>query len=309
MANRLILAAFSVLALTCSASAVVLNGVTPRNTSAPVNPDHLALWNLQGTVGGFLATPIGPRAFIGAAHAIGGTPSITLPDGTRASSGSVTIPGTDLRVFTLAPSEPSFVSWAPLWNASIDGPETGRPAVVFGRGTQRGDPVYLPPAGPTQIGWAWGASDNVRSWGVDTIEAISTTDGLNNDLLAIDFKSTGSNELALSGGDSSGAMFVQAIGGAWKLGGINYAVDLFSYTGGTNPPTLQAFVYDARGMYYPQTPSPAIYIDPIAYPDPVPMWSYGSRIAYSYDSLVTFVPEPTTLATCAGVALIALRRR
>lgn len=296
--------------LASSSRAVVLNGATPRNVSAPIDLAHLSLWNLQGDVGGFLGTPIGPRAFIAADHAFGGLPSITHGITTRATGSSSLIAGTDLRVYTLASGAPSFTTWAPLWNESVDGSEVGRPTVTFGRGRQRGATVYFPAAGTTPIGFAWGADDRVRSWGVDSIDSLASSDNVHLNFIAVDFKGTGTDEFALSGGDSSGAMFVRTPGGTWKLAGINYGVDVFNYASGIQPGYVQASIYDARGMYEWGGPSaPGIYVDPGTHPDPVPMKSYASRISHSYDSLVPFVPEPTTTAALLLIAMSALKRK
>jgi hypothetical protein len=184
---------------------------------------------------------------------------------------------------------------------------------VFGRGTQRGAPLYIPST-TTQVGWSWGSSDGVRSWGTDTVVATLAESGVPSDphnYIAVDFKGPGfgGDEVALSGGDSSGGLFVRNAAGVWKLAGINYAVDSFSFSGGVNPPSFAAAVYDARGLYSPQGGSlPAVYIDPSLL-SPVPMWSYASRIGNSYSSLLSFVPEPTAvIATLLCLGATMLRR-
>jgi len=69
------------------------------------------------------------------------------------------------------------------------------------------------------------------------------------DLLKANFnRNGGSNECHLSVGDSSGAMFVTN-GGAWKLAGINYAVDgTFSPTG-SDTDHFDAAMMDVGGLY------------------------------------------------------------
>ena len=69
------------------------------------------------------------------------------------------------------------------------------------------------------------------------------------DLLKADFDRTGGvNECHLSVGDSSGAMFITN-GGAWRLAGINYAVDGFFSLTGSSTDQFDAALMDAGGLY------------------------------------------------------------
>jgi hypothetical protein len=68
-------------------------------------------------------------------------------------------------------------------------------------------------------GWQAGASDGVMRWGQNRVCAAGSC-------LAAAFTGTnGPNEGYLSGGDSSGAVFIQDSTGVWKLAGINYGID------------------------------------------------------------------------------------
>ncbi|MFT3788674.1 MAG: hypothetical protein QM770_21295 [Tepidisphaeraceae bacterium] len=277
------------------ARAIILNGAVGRNSSAPTDPALLRLWNLEGTVGPVIGTPIGPRDFITAHHALNNTLPFTLTlDGvTYATSGSAGAGG-DLRVWHLASSAPSFTTWAPIWNPAVDGSEVGRPMVVFGRGADRGSPLFVAANSPNQAGWNWGTlgSSEPRSWGLDTVASIiplSTSDPTQ--LLTFDFKSTGTNEATMSGNDSGGGLFVQNTAGQWKLAGINYAVDVYWASSTINNGNyLQAAITDARGLWTLDDNNQPLYVDPATHPDPVVGVSYTSRVAYSYAAVRAYAP-------------------
>jgi hypothetical protein len=227
----------------------------------------------------------------------------------------------------------TFPTWAPLWDESVDGSEVSRDMVVFGRGTQRGDPVYglasaprdgtigpsnRPPATEMK-GWAFGPSDHVQSWGANTVESIYDASQFNlGDLVTFDFdrNSPLSEESTLSSGDSGGAVFVKSNSGVWKLAGINYSVDGPFRVRPTSSDFLGA-IFDAGGLYVDDNP---IYQVPDGAAD-VPASSYASRISSNLPwirsiignpgpSPSTDVPEPATAAIALiGFATTALRRR
>src|SRR5690606_5741776 len=107
----------------------------------------------------------------------------------------------------------TFSSYAPMYNG---GQEAGKSAVIFGRGTQRGDEVVV---NNELKGWTWGVGDGQMRWGENTIE------GSYGSLIRMSFDiDGGANEVHLSSGDSGGGVFVLDQG-IWKLAGVNYAVE------------------------------------------------------------------------------------
>lgn len=317
------------LALVTPAAAVIVPGAQQRNTSPPTGPLANAGWQWQGQFGGFLGTPIGPNHFLTAAH-IGhgvGTP-IYYRDGSGTVVSYPTIaqfldPSSDLRIMQIAGT---FDSWAPMWDASIDGSEVGRALFVTGRGTARGAEVLGPSSTaqpfalgrkPTELkGWLWDADDRVQSWGTNTVGAIVNGGAGVGELLYFDFtRTSGDNEAMLSGGDSAGAVFLQNNSGQWKLAAINYGAE-FQFARTSGGATFNAALFDMGGFYY-APPNPDLYVAEGAADDPAGSYStrVSSRLAWINSTLSggmkpnVVVPEPTSVGLLALPAALLLRRR
>lgn len=267
--------------LTQPAAAVILlgSGDPAYNTTPPTGTLADSGWQYQGYWGGVLGTPIAPQYFIAAQH-VGGAVGQTFSF--RGLSYTTTAfwddPNSDFRIWKVAETFPTYT---PLYSLSD---EAGKLMVVIGRGTQRGTEVVaslvqtnyctntanlkslgiskklaqqeFPEAtfhGNTMTvvsakvttnavpkGWKAGAGDGVMRWGQSrVIFAGSFITG------AFD-QSGGPNQAYLSGGDSSGAVFVQD-NGAWKLAGINYGVEgLF---GVTATDSFYGAIFDESGLY------------------------------------------------------------
>src|SRR5262249_8512870 len=146
----------------------------------------------------------------------------------------------------------------------VDGGEIGKTLIVFGRGTQRGDPVFARKPGPprdgqgssklTELkGWGWGAFDSVQSWGTNIVTGLVDGGPGLGSLVYYDFNRQGlSEEGALSAGDSGGGVFIQS-GSTWKLAGINYAVD-GPWRIDLDRPEFNAAIFDAGGLYVGDPP-------------------------------------------------------
>ncbi|CAN5589361.1 hypothetical protein BH09PLA1_BH09PLA1_21590 [soil metagenome] len=331
--RRILLAAI-VLTTTASHSFAVLLYRSPtRNTTAPTGPLANSGWQYQGSFGNFLGTPVAPNWFLTALHP-GGTNTFTL-NGTTYNidqtfigdgAGWVNGPHSDLRLWKI---QGSFPSWAPLWDAAVDGSEVGKQLVVFGRGTQRGAVVYGPvgvardtaPPGSRvpvheQKGWLWGTDDHVQSWGTNVVDEIFDASQFDlGDLLTFDFDriSPLADESSLSNGDSGGAVFIKS-GTTWKLAGLNYSVDgpFRSRPTGKN---FLGSIYDAGGLYVADNPPFLVQDGSID----VPASSYSSRVSSNLAwirSVIGPATEPPSVPEPAsGLALLvcgtigAMRRR
>ena len=140
-----------------NAQAVILYSSADRNTSPPPSsPVDLgyAAWNLEAQWGPYLATPIDATHFIAAQH-IGLASSTITFQGTAYqvnTSSDQTDPNSDLAIWSLQSG--SFSTFAPLYNAAVNGSEVGNTLTVIGRGTQRGAAVTV---NGNTVGWQWGA--------------------------------------------------------------------------------------------------------------------------------------------------------
>jgi hypothetical protein len=107
------------------------------NTTEPTGALAGSGWQYEGDWGSFLGTPIAPGYFITARHvggAVGDTFSYQGVNYTTVAC--YDDPGSDLRIWKINGLFPTF---APLYSCND---EMGKSLVVFGRGTQRGDPIY-----------------------------------------------------------------------------------------------------------------------------------------------------------------------
>lgn len=324
--KKLFIAA-SVLALACRAEAVILLNSATRHTNAPAGELANAGWQYQGQFSGFLGTPISSKYFITAQHIGGSTPggAIFYNGQNYVTDQSIDVPGTDLRLWRITGT---FPTWAPMYNRAVDGPEAGKRMFVVGRGTQRGDAVYvdesvsepvvddgpfasraLPPR-PVLKGWRWGVEDRVQSWGENVVtEVIDDQDF--GDLLYFTFDRIGlPNEAHLSAGDSGGGLFIQ-VGSTWKLAGINFSVDGPFRRTPTDAEFLGA-IFDIGGLYHGSSPQ----LIPNSLAD-IPSGAYSSSIAGSLSFInaqialaatTGNVPEPA-IGVSMALALLILRRR
>lgn len=211
------------------------NTTAPSGTLSGSGWQYEGLWNTEN--GGFLGTPVAPMFFLAAKHVGGATGDLFVLNGfTYHAVASNDCPNCDLRLWQVAETFPTH---APLYVASN---EVGKPCIVFGRGTQRGDAV----TNTTGIlkGWKWGASDSVERWGQNVVSDVYT-DQTNGEMLQAFF---GINECDLSDGDSSGGMFIQN-GSTWQLAGIHHGVDGPFSTDGTTNTEFDAALLNMSGFY------------------------------------------------------------
>jgi hypothetical protein len=212
-----------------------------HNTTAPAGELAASGWQFQGYWGDFLGTPIAANLFLTAKH-IGGLPGhrFTFRGVEYVALDSFECPDADLTIWRVCGTFPEF---APLYTSAD---EAGRNLVVFGRGSQRGEAVLSSP-GNVLKGWRWGTPDGVLRWGENVVSGTLTQPGSGN-LLRARFDADGRpHEAHLSVGDSGGAVFIHD-GTAWRLAGINHAVD-GPYNTSPSGAGFQAAVFDEGGLY------------------------------------------------------------
>lgn len=213
-------------------------------------------WQWQIQYGAALATPIAADYMITASHVAGGAGTTVSYQGQLfTTTAAWSSPTSDLTILKV---DHPFPTWAPLYRGAD---ELGKTLTVFGRGTQRGDPVDVPGASPTSLrGWLWGTSDNQMRWGQNIVSDIEdlSPQGLGK-VLSANFDristpgdpTTGGGlpeEATLSNGDSGGGVFIQE-DGVWKLAGLNYGVVTGWRFTPSDPSSFQAAVFDAGGLY------------------------------------------------------------
>lgn len=295
-----------------TASAVILRDSATRNTSAPTGILAGSGWQFEGQWVGFTGTPISPNYFVTAAHVGGSVGDLFSYNGqsytTIGVSGDA---GSDLAVWQV---RETFSTYAPLYTGSN---ETNKQAVIFGRGTPRGNEVHIPEGDTSTTslrGWGWGLYDGVPSWGENKVASIATGSGGNGprgDFLVLPFSTTGAGASSLSLGDSGGGTFIND-GGVWKLAGVNYGVDgPYSYTSGGN--YFNGAIFDKRGLFEGGPGSTNGVPNYIAYPNsgpPVESDSYATRIStrLAWINSATngqVVPEPGAwLLLTVGLSLV-----
>jgi hypothetical protein len=275
-----VLVALALAAQTSSAVMLFGSGDPAYNAAAPTGALQDSGWQYQGQWGGVLGTPIAPQYFIAAQHVGGAVGQTFTYNGVSYTTTAYwNDPGTDLRIWKV---DGVFPSYAPLYTATN---EVGKPLVVFGRGTQRGNAVIVPQvqtvyttnvvnlktaginkktaqkqfpnatfSGPNMIvvtseivtnnilkGWQAGPGDGAMRWGQSMVH------GAGGCLVAAFTGANGPDEAYLSGGDSSGAVFMQD-NGVWKLAGINYGIDGPFATDGSSSAFYGA-IFDENGLY------------------------------------------------------------
>jgi hypothetical protein len=251
------------------------------NTTAPTGVLTNSGWQYEGQWGSFLGTAIAPTFFLAAKHVGGTTGQVFVLNGYSYHTVAFSdCPNADLRVWRVAETFPVY---APLYTASN---EVGQLCVVFGRGTQRGDPVIVD---DELKGWKWGIGDGVQRWGQNIVSSVYTSAAVG-ELLQADFDRDGvTNECHLSWGDSSGGLFIQD-GSTWKLAGVHYTVTgPFSLDGTTNT-AFNAAIMDMGGLWFAIPNGWAEYVDdPADYPSSF----YSTRISAHVDwinSVINFQP-------------------
>jgi hypothetical protein len=233
---------------TAPARAIILFGTADpsANTSAPTGALAGSGWQYEGQFGDFLGTPIASNYFITAKHIGGSVGQTFIFDGiTYTTTAVFPDPSSDLQIWQIAGTFPVH---APLYSGAA-GSEVNLDLIVFGRGTQRGNPVYV--GSDSHLGgWLWGASDGVQRWGTNVIGSVED-DSTYGELLRAPFDmNAGSNEAHLSVGDSGGGVFVFNVStNTWELAGINLAVDgpFSASTSGMSP--FNAAMFDTSDLF------------------------------------------------------------
>ena len=319
-----IASAACLVAIARPAHAIILSRTSTRNTSAPTGTNYNSGWQYQGNWGGgFHGTPIHKNYFISAEHLGGGVGQNIYYQGKNyMTTASYSDPSSDLKIYKISGA---FPSWAPIYTGTG---ETGKRAMVFGRGTMRSSEVKK---GTTLKGWKWGTQDKVRSWGENNVSG-TLTDGTFGPLLKFTFNRQGTggalyNEGTISNGDSGGGVFIND-GGKWKLAGISYLADNpFSLSGGSDG-GFSASIFDKGGLYTRSGGAWSLNGDTAT---DIPGNWYATRIsarqswiksvvgtvstgalpiASTSSSLpVSSVPEPASLGVLAMGATMLLRRR
>ena len=251
MLRRGLITVIAALVLTGPTRAVILYGIDTTadpsaNTTAPTGPLANSGWQYEGQFGSFLGTAIASNYFVTAKH-IGGSVGQTFTlNGTSYTTTAVfPDPSSDLQIWQVAGTFPIH---APLYS-SAPGSEVNLNLVVFGRGTQRGNSVFV--GNDSHLGgWLWGGSDEVERWGTNAVESIYADPSSGRLVRATFDNSAGPNEAHLSAGDSGGAVFVfNSTTNRWELAGINLGVDgpFSTSNSGTNP--FDAAMFDTTGLF------------------------------------------------------------
>ncbi|MGO9246326.1 MAG: hypothetical protein ACLPT4_12410 [Verrucomicrobiia bacterium] len=283
-------------AITVRAVLFESTGDPTYNTNAPSGALTNSGWQHEGfwstslelstnlyAAGNFLGTPIAPQFFITAAHIYGSTNDVFVFNGvTYHPVAQFTSLDSDLSIWQVAETFPYY---APLYTSSG---ETNSPVVVFGRGTQSGEPVVV---GGQTNGWLWiEPSDSVERWGESQVGSITNGGTGVGDLLRCAFDpDVGSNACDLSEGDSGGGLFIED-GGVWKLAGINYGVD-GPFSNAVDGTAFNASLLDVRGLFAEISGNWQF----ISGAQPIPTAFYSTRISANLDwieRVINFDLEP-----------------
>jgi hypothetical protein len=248
MVLRAVLVLYFLLAATRPSRAVILYGTSDpsANTTAPTGALASSGWQYEGQFGSFLGTVIASNYFVTAKH-IGGNVGQTFVFNNVAYTTTAVFPdpSSDLQIWQIAGT---FSTHAPLYSGPA-GSEVNLSLVVFGRGTQRGNSVFV--GNDSHLGgWLWGGGDEVQRWGTNVVGSIFVDDNYG-DLLRAPFdNNAGSNEAHLSAGDSGGAVFVfNSMTNRWELAGINLAVDGPFSTSSSGTNAFDAAMFDTTGLF------------------------------------------------------------
>lgn len=245
------------------------------NTSEPAGALAGSGWQYEGDWGWFLGTPIAPHFFISANHVGRAGDVFSYRGNTYTLSRSTRVAGTDLLVWEVVETFPDF---APLYSRPD---EVGKPLVVIGRGTERGETVLV---NNELRGWKWGNGNGVRRWGQNVVaDVISYLSSANQLLYATFDKPAPPNESHLSGGDSGGAVFIND-NGVWKLAGINFAVDGPFYTAADDATAFNAALWDVNGLWIKD--GGFVQVNSTA---PVPTGFYSTRISTQVAAIYSII--------------------
>jgi hypothetical protein len=236
------------LVVTAPSKAVILYGTDDPsiNTTAPTGELAASGWQYEGLFSGFMGTVIASNYFLTANHIGGNVGEFFFFNGNLYTTTAVfRDTASDLAVWQVAGT---FPIRAPLYSSPV-GTEVNLSLIVFGRGTQRGDPVFVGPDSHVG-GWAWGTYDYVQRWGTNVVSSVFS-DPTYGKLLRVPFDTNaGPNEAHLSSGDSGGGVFVlNTSTNRWEFAGVNLSVDgPFSFSmDGSNP--FNAAMFDTSGLF------------------------------------------------------------
>jgi hypothetical protein len=249
------------------AQAIILADNQYRNKSAPTGSISGSGWQFEGDWGSFVGIPIAKNYFITASH-VGGSvgQSLTLGGKSYKATAMYDDPNSDLRIWK---TSTNFSSWAPIYTG---GSEIGKTAVLFGRGTQKGNAITVK---GTTHGWLWGHADDLLSWGENKIKSVINGGSGIGDVLAYSFDRSGhgdhvTNEGIVSSGDSSGGVFIKN-GNTWELAALNYSIDgPFSTTASGS--SFMGAIFDKGGLYDSGVFTPDGSTD-------VPQVAYATRVS------------------------------
>jgi hypothetical protein len=236
------------LVVTAPSKAVILYGTDDPsiNTTAPVGELAGSGWQYQGYFAGFLGTVIASNYFVTANHISGSVGDVFYFNGNSYTTTAVfRDTASDLAVWQVAGT---FPFRAPLYSSPV-GSEVNLRLVVFGRGTQRGNPVLVG-IDSHLGGWGWGMYDYVLRWGTNVVGSILSDPTYGKVLRAPFDANAGPNEAHLSSGDSGGGVFVlNTSTNRWEFAGVNLSVDgPFSISpDGSNP--FNAAMFDTSGLF------------------------------------------------------------
>ena len=221
-----------------------------HNTSKPEGELNGSGWDLHGFFNAFTGIHIHRNCFITAKH-IGGHIGNTFryQNVDYQTIAYYPDPKTDLIIWQVDAPLSMFAKVADSL------PGVGSEVVVFGRGTQKGDPIFASDTDAESIGWSWGKADRVMRWGTNRISAIINASNhpvKHDSIEAFNFACRfnnflNPNECTLSSGDSGGGIFSK-FGNAWNLIGINYAVT-GPYRSDPNSLSFNASVYNGSSLY------------------------------------------------------------
>jgi len=129
------------LVVTAPSKAVILYGTDDPsiNTTAPTGELADSGWQYEGLFDGFLGTVIASNYFVTANHISGSVGDVFYFNGNYTTTAVFRDTASDLAVWQVAGT---FPIQAPLYSSPV-GSEVNLGLVVFGRGTQRGDPVFV----------------------------------------------------------------------------------------------------------------------------------------------------------------------
>lgn len=303
------------------ALAVILYGTgdPTANTTAPTGALADSGWQFVGLWGGVTGTPIAPNYFIAARHVGGSIGDSIRYKGTNYTTIAVyDSTNSDLRIWKIAGTFPSY---APLYTNSN---EMSKAMVVMGRGTERGEEVFLETASfayvTNKVNWKSlglsrkqikkkfpnavikgqflifvsmipnGTNLVSRGWKFGPSDGalrwgVNRVVGIGTFLVGSFDPTIGANACYLSFGDSSGPTFIQDSDKVWKLAGVNYGID--DQIEIATAPCFYAALTDKTGFYGCESTVP--YAD-IGQANPTIF--YCSRISASIDWITSVIRNP-----------------